>query len=169
MDAVIEEEKASKKAVIRSIHMPRPGKGREVFAVVFNPSIGHITSIRRTERGFPPWVRELQKSSFTIIDRHAGQGRAQRPLQVEGGPGRDGEAVVGEEGPGPKRGEAEMRMDKYLVSKGKRKGSDDEGDAVSSSTSSPHAKKRAGADDQDDSVVIQNEWRSVDRPLSRSV
>ncbi|ELU01953.1 hypothetical protein CAPTEDRAFT_207848, partial [Capitella teleta] len=67
-NAIIEEENASKKAVIRSIHMPRPGNGREVFfAVVFNPSISHITSIRRTERGFPPRVRELQKSGFDII------------------------------------------------------------------------------------------------------
>ncbi|ELU10540.1 hypothetical protein CAPTEDRAFT_191455, partial [Capitella teleta] len=66
-NAIIEEENASKKAVIRSIHMPRLGNGREVFAVVFNPSIGHITSIRRTQMGFPPRVRELQKSGFTII------------------------------------------------------------------------------------------------------
>ncbi|ELU14512.1 hypothetical protein CAPTEDRAFT_212313 [Capitella teleta] len=63
-DAVIEEENASKKAVISSIHMPRPGNGREVFAVVFNPSIGHITSIRRTERGFPPQARDVPNARY---------------------------------------------------------------------------------------------------------
>ncbi|ELU17147.1 hypothetical protein CAPTEDRAFT_197611 [Capitella teleta] len=212
-DAVIEEEKASKKAVIRSIHMPRPGKGREVFAVVFNPSIGHITSIRRTERGFPPRVRELQRSGFDIIgtpardlpnarykwkaaltemakqssvrrDRVRNEAKPKSDLNtyriLNGG---DLDAVIAAADCDEKEAKwlrgvladigitssNQMRMDKHLVPEGKRKGSDDKGDAVSSSTSSPHAKKRAGADDQDDSVVIQNEWRSVDRPLSRSV
>ncbi|ELT97950.1 hypothetical protein CAPTEDRAFT_218157 [Capitella teleta] len=212
-DAVIEEEKASKKAVIRSIHMPRPGKGREVFAVVFNPSIGHITSIRRTERSFPPRVRELQRSGFDIIgtpardlpnarykwkaaltemakqssvrrDRVRNEAKPKSDLNtyriLNGG---DLDAVIAAADCDEKEAKwlrgvladigitssNQMRMDKHLVPEGKRKGSDNKGDAVSSSTSSPHAKKRAGADDQDDSVVIQNEWRSVDRPLSRSV
>ncbi|ELT99915.1 hypothetical protein CAPTEDRAFT_206517 [Capitella teleta] len=185
-DAVIKEEKASKKAVIRSIHMPRPGKGREVFfAVVFNPSIGHITSIRRTERGFPPRVRELQKSGFTIIgtpardvpnarykwkaaltemvkqssvrrDRVRNEAKPKSDLNtyriLNGG---DIDAVIAAADCDEKEAKwlrgvladigitssNQMRMDKYLVPKGKRKGSDDEGDAVSSSTSSPPAKK----------------------------
>ncbi|ELU12519.1 hypothetical protein CAPTEDRAFT_214847 [Capitella teleta] len=185
-DAVIEEEEASTKAVIRSIHMPRPGKGREVFfAVVFNPSIGHITSIRRTERGFPPRVRELEKSGFTIIgtpardvpnarykwkaaltemvkqssvrrDRARNEAKPKSDLNtyriLNGG---DIDAVIAAADCDEKEAKwlrrvladigitssKQTRMDRYLMLKGKRKGSDDEGDAVSSSTSSPPAKK----------------------------
>ncbi|ELU01444.1 hypothetical protein CAPTEDRAFT_198058 [Capitella teleta] len=184
-----------------------------IFAYIFNPSIGHITSIRRTERGFPPRVRELQRSGFDIIgtpardlpnarykwkaaltemakqssvrrDRVRNEAKPKSDLNtyriLNGG---DLDAVIAAADCDEKEAKwlrgvladigitssNQMRVDKHLVPEGKRKGSDDKGDAVSSSTSSPHAKKRAGADDQDDSVVIQNEWRSVDRPLSRSV
>ena len=54
-------------AVVESIHLPRPGKGQEVFAVLFNPSVGHITSVRRTERGYPSRVKELGMSGFAVI------------------------------------------------------------------------------------------------------
>jgi hypothetical protein len=185
-NAIIEEENASKKAVIRSIHMPRPGNGREVFfAVVFNPSISHITSIRRTERGFPPRVRELEKSGFTIIgtpardvpnarykwkaaltemvkqssvrrDRVRNEAKPKSDLNtyriLNGG---DLDAVIAAADCDEKEAKwlrgvladigitssKQTRMDRYLMPKGKRKGSDDEGDAVSSSTSSPPAKK----------------------------